>query len=62
MSLGFLDHMRVVPDHRIPGMVKTAAVLDGLDVAPIRPQAPKRSRAGIGGADQHVHVRGLHCA
>ena len=21
MSLGFLDHMRVVPDHRIPGMV-----------------------------------------
>ena len=21
MSFGFLDHMRVVPDHRIPGMV-----------------------------------------
>jgi len=21
MSLGFLDHMGVVPDHRIPGMV-----------------------------------------
>ena len=21
MSLGFLDHMRIVPDHRIPGMV-----------------------------------------
>ena len=21
MSLGFLDHMRAVPDHRIPGMV-----------------------------------------
>ena len=21
MGLGFLDHMRVIPDHRIPGMV-----------------------------------------
>ena len=21
MGLGFLDHMRIVPDHRIPGMV-----------------------------------------
>ena len=44
MTLGFLDHMRVVPDHRIPGMVTYP--LDEILLATLAGALSRRRRLG----------------
>ena len=66
MSLGFLDHMRVVPDHRIPGMVTypldevLLAKLVGVVCGATTGRGWRKSRRGVGVAARLSAVRKRH--